>query len=287
LILLCPAGELSVAVAKQIAALTSAGRSCVIVSDGQPDQSANAWLPEGAFVTEASVRETATRRTWRLNSDFGYEISTTVEDLEIEESQRLAIADALERTTIETCRDRAWLLPLGGMLYPTDADRWEDLFADREDSPLDRTGAIASIPMRVGGAVGVGLLWSEGYVGTNGGCQFFSRTSILDDPLTGQAELVYGEPEDFITLGWSRPFSKLMIYDCCHPGPSGGQVPELLPESITMVPEAQDVLEDLLRRVLVDCLTEILTGCSSNISPDSLDRVLAEAKAITIEVLRE
>lgn len=71
------------------------------------------------------------------------------------------IPDALDHLTISVCTDRAWFTPLGTVYRPY-RDFPMGSSGDHEDycvSWLGRQlGALLSIPMRVGGVVGLGLL---------------------------------------------------------------------------------------------------------------------------------
>ena len=157
------------------------------------------------------------------------------------------IPDALDHLTISVCTDRAWFTPLG-VVYQPYRDFPMGVNGDNRElcvSWLGRSlGALLSIPIRVGGVVGLGLLVPSG-VGDFPRGVYLSGSSTRTPPEYSGASPGYeGYPAFDVEL-LADPYSDR----------PGALLP--LPAVVTSVPFGQDLVK-IFVDMFMRCLSRVL-----------------------------
>ena len=190
-IVLCGKDGLATDQARTFAAIHGAGRPGRVVTTVPLPPEVEAWLPASSLhVLGSPISEPPTETSpapapslTDISDDIVDELQSVdaLWDIQQQIASGETVPAQLDRLTFSVCRDRAWFTPIGLAHQPRD---WSDFprgsQGNNEEFALTgmtRLRAALSIPIRLDGSVGLGLLMQCEELGTPSRGEFLSGSS--------------------------------------------------------------------------------------------------------------
>lgn len=257
------AAAMSAAIAQGLAALAGAGREVMLVTDMDPPSEVSSWLPSSAVVTLDNFTSTSAEQheSSASASHVGPELGTLtgetdvsggiieqlenndalhwIEDIEDQVGNGAQIPQTLDHLTISVCTERAWFTPLGAAYSPRPPSDFpsgsQGTYYELCANALGRMGALLSIPIRVDGVVGLGLLFPGEDLGFYSRGKYLSGSSTRTPPRQFEEDPGYEDNSALPVEVLANPYGD-------GPG-EGDSALSPLPPVVTAVPFGQELVE--------------------------------------------